>query len=146
MLKNGDDEKFNKAIERIINAREKNKTVISILILISAFSLLFLLAQFLQDFETKIIDTSSNELPSEDEIKDFSIPEIIYKSFEDRLTKNKNENFKIMTSIEKFNNMNFVEKNKELANIQKILRSNEIEKECSKNFHQLSSTIYCRKG
>lgn len=146
MLENGDDENFDKAIERIINAREKNKTVISILILISAFSLLFLLAQFLQDFETKIIDTSSNELPSEDEIKDFSIPEIIYKSFEDRLTKNKNENFKIMTSVEKFNNMNFVKKNKELANIQKILRSNEIEKECSKNFHQLSSTIYCRKG
>lgn len=92
-----------------------------------------------------VIHTSSNELPSEDEIKNFSIPEIIYKSFESRIKEKGNSNFKIITSVEKFNNMTFVEKNKELADIQKILRNKEIEKECIKDFYELSSTIYCRR-
>ena len=145
MLKNGDDEKIDKAIERMLDAREKNKTVVSVLIIILLLSLLFLLILFFQSSQVMVIHTSSNELPSENEIKDFSIPEIIYKSFESRLTKNKNQNFKIMTSVEKFNNMTFVEKNKELADIQKILRNKKIEKECGKDFRQLSRTIYCRK-
>lgn len=145
MSKNGDDEKIDKAIERMLDAREKNKTVVLLLSLILMLSSLFFGVPFLQNSQIMVIDTSSNELTSENEIKDFSIPEIIYKSFESRLTKNKNQNFKIMTSVEKFNNMTFVEKNKELADIQKILRNNEIEKECGKDFRQLSSTIYCRK-
>lgn len=145
MSKNGDDEKIDKAIERMLDAREKNKTVVSVLIIILLLSSLFLLVPFLQNSQIMLIDTSSNELTSENEIKNFSIPEIMYKSFESKIKEKGNSNFKIITSVEKFNNMTFVEKNKELANIQKILRSNEIEKECSKNFHQLSSTIYCRK-
>ena len=145
MSRNGDDEKINKAIERMLDAREKNKTVVSLLIIISLFLSLFLSVQFFQSSQVMVIHTSSNELPSENEIKNFSIPEIIYKSFEDRIKRNKNENFKIMTSVEKFNNMTFVEKNKELADIQEILRNKRIEKECGKDFRQLSSTIYCRK-
>ena len=145
MSRNGDDEKINKAIERMLDAREKNKTVVSLLIIISLFLSLFLSVQFFQSSQVMVIHTSSNELPSENEIKNFSIPEIIYKSFEDRIKRNKNENFKIMTSVEKFNNMTFVKKNKELADIQEILRNKRIEKECGKDFRQLSSTIYCRK-
>ena len=92
-----------------------------------------------------VIDTSSKENEADNEIKNFSIPEIIYKSFERKIKEKGNSSFKIITSVEKFNNMTFVEKNKELADIQKILRNNEIEKECGKDFRQLSSTIYCRK-
>ena len=92
-----------------------------------------------------VIDTSLKEIPSENEIKNFSIPEIMYKSFESKIKEKGNSNFKIITSVEKFNNMTFIEKNKELADIQKILRNREIEKECEKDFRQLSSTIYCRK-
>lgn len=144
MSKNGDDEKIDKAIERMLDTREKNKTVVSLLIIISALSLLFILVQFLQDFETRMIH-SPNEIQSENEIKNFSIPEIIYKSFESKIKEKGNSNFKIITSVEKFNNMTFIEKNKELADIQKILRNKKIEKECGKDFRQLSSTIYCRK-
>lgn len=145
MSKNGDDEKIDKAIERMLDTREKNKTVVSVLIIILLLSSLFLLVPLLQNSQIIVIDTSSKEIPGENEIKNFSIPEIIYKSFESKIKEKGNSNFKIITSVEKFNNMTFVEKNKELADIQKILRNNEIEKECSKNFHQLSSTIYCRK-
>ena len=145
MLRNGDDEKFDKAIERMLNARERNKTVVSVLIIISLLSLLFLLIPFFQSSQVMVIHTSSNELPSENEIKNFSIPEIIYKSFESKIKEKGNSNFKIITSVEKFNNMTFVEKNKELADIQKILKNKEIEKECRKDFYELSSTIYCRK-
>lgn len=145
MLKNGDDEKIDKAIERMLDAREKNKTVVSVLIIILLFSSLFLLVPFLQNSQIIVIDTSSNELTSENKIKNFSIPEIIYKSFESKIKEKGNSNFKIITSVEKFNNMTFIEKNKELADIQKILRNNEIEKECIKDFYELSSTIYCRR-
>ena len=145
MLKNGDDEKIDKAIERMLDTREKNKTVVSVLIIILLLSSLFLLVPFLQNSQIIVIDTSSNELTSENKIKNFSIPEIIYKSFESRIKEKRNLNFKIITSVEKFNNMTFVEKNKELADIQKILRNKEIEKECNKDFYELSSTIYCGK-
>lgn len=145
MLTNGDDEKIDKAIEIILDAREKNKTVVLLFSLILMLSLLFLFPEVFKDSKIILIATSSNELPSENEIKNFNIPEIIYKSFEDRIKRNKNENFKVMTSVEKFNNMTFSEKNKELADIQKILRNEQIEKECGKDFRQLSSTIYCRK-
>lgn len=145
MLPNGNDEKNDEAIEKMLDAREKNKTVVLLLSLILILSSLFLFVPFLQNSQIMVIDTSSKEIPSENEIKNFSIPEIMYKSFEDRLTRNKNANFKIMTSVEKFNNMTFIEKNKELADIQKILRNRKIEKECGKDFRQLSSTIYCRK-
>ena len=145
MLKNGDDEKIDKAIERMLDAREKNKTVVLLLSLILMLSLLFLFPEVFKDSKIILIDISSNELPSEDEIKNFSIPEIIYKSFESRMKEKGNSNFKIITSVEKFNNMSFVEKNKELADIQKNLRNREIEKECIKDFYELSSTIYCRK-
>ena len=145
MSRNGDDEKIDKAIEKMLDAREKNKIVVSVLIIISLLSLLFLLIPFFQSSQVMVIHTSSNELPSENEIKNFSIPEIIYKSFESKIKEKENSNFKIITSVEKFNNMTFIEKNKELANIQKILRNNEMEKECGKDFRQLSSTIYCRK-
>lgn len=144
MSKNGDDEKIDKAIERMLDAREKNKTVVSILIIILLLSSLFLLVPFLQNSQIMVIDTSSNELTSENEIKNFSIPEIIYKSFESKIKEKGNSNFKIITSVEKFNNMTFAEKNKELADIQKILRNREIEKECNKDFYELSGTIYCR--
>ena len=144
MSKNGDDEKIDKAIERMLDAREKNKTVVSVLIIILLLSSLFLLVPLLQNSQIIVIDTSSKEIPSENEIKNFSIPEIIYKSFESKIKEKGNSNFKIITSVEKFNNMTFVEKNKELADIQKILRNNEIEKECIEDFYKLSSTIYCR--
>ena len=124
---------------------KKNKTVVSVLIIILLLSSLFLLVPFLQNSQIMLIDTSSNELTSENEIKNFSIPEIIYKSFESKIKEKGNSNFKIITSVEKFNNMTFIEKNKELADIQKILRNNEIEKECIKDFYELSSTIYCRR-
>ena len=145
MLRNGDDEKFDKAIERMLNAREKNKTVVLFLSLILALLLLFISIDFFQNSQIMVINTSPNELPSDDEIKNFSIPEIIYKSFESKIKEKGNSNFKIITSVEKFNNMTFIEKNKELADIQKILRNNEIEKECIKDFYELSSTIYCRR-
>ena len=145
MLRNGDDEKFDKAIERMLNARKKNKTVVLFLSLILALLLLFISIDFFQNSQIMVINTSPNELPSDDEIKNFSIPEIIYKSFESKIKEKGNSNFKIITSVEKFNNMTFIEKNKELADIQKILRNNEIEKECIKDFYELSSTIYCRR-
>lgn len=145
MSKNGDDEKIDKAIERMLDAREKNKTIVLLLSLILMFSLLFLFPEVFKDSEIILIDTSSNELTSENEIKNFSIPEIIYKSFESKIKEKENSNFKIITSVEKFNNMSFVKKNNELADIQKILRNEQIEKECGKDFRQLSSTIYCRK-
>jgi hypothetical protein len=145
MLRNGDDEKFDKAIERMLNAREKNKTVVLFLSLILALLLLFISIDFFQNSQIMVINTSPNELPSDDEIKNFSIPEIIYKSFESKIKEKGNSNFKIITSVEKFNNMTFVEKNKELADIQKILRNREIEKECIKDFYELSSTIYCKR-
>ena len=144
MSKNGDDEKIDKAIERMLDAREKNKTVVSVLIIILLLSSLFLLVPLLQNSQIIVIDTSSKEIPGENEIKNFSIPEIIYKSFESKIKEKGNSNFKIITSVEKINNMTFVEKNKELADIQKILRNNEIEKECIEDFYKLSSTIYCR--
>lgn len=144
MSKNGDDEKIDKAIERMLDARKKNKTVVSVLIIILLLSSLFLLVPLLQNSQIIVIDTSSKEIPGENEIKNFSIPEIIYKSFESKIKEKGNSNFKIITSVEKFNNMTFVEKNKELADIQKILRNNEIEKECTEDFYKLSSTIYCR--
>ena len=145
MSKNGDDEKIDKAIERMLDAREKNKTVVSVLIIILLLSSLFLFVPLLQNSQIIVIDTSSKEIPGENEIKNFSIPEIIYKSFESKIKEKGNSNFKIITSVEKFNNMTFVEKNKELADIQKILRNNEIEKECIEDFYKLSSTIYCRR-
>lgn len=145
MSKNGDDEKIDKAIERMLDAREKNKTIVLLLSLILMLSLLFLFPEVFKDSEIILIDTSSNELTSENEIKNFSIPEIIYKSFESKIKEKENSNFKIITSVEKFDNMTFIEKNKELADIQKILRNKEIEKECEKNFYELSNTIYCRK-
>lgn len=50
MLKNGNDEKIDKAIERMLDAREKNKTVVSLLIIIiSLFLLLFLSVQFFRN-------------------------------------------------------------------------------------------------
>lgn len=134
--------KIDKAIERMLDAREKNKTVVLLIILV--LLLLFISVYFLQDFEARVVH-SPNEIQSENEIKNFSIPEIIYKSFESKIKEKGNSNFKIITSVEKFNNMTFVEKNKELADIQKILRNNEIEKECIKDFYELSSTIYCRR-
>lgn len=118
MSKNGDDEKIDKAIERMLDAREKNKTVVSVLIIILLLSSLFLLVPLLQNSQIIVIDTSSKEIPCENEIKNFSIPEIIYKSFESKIKEKGNSNFKIITSVEKFNNMTFVEKNKELADIQ----------------------------
>ena len=144
MLKNGfdDDEKFDQTIERILDAREKNKTVVLLMILV--LLLLFISIDFLQDFETRVAQ-SSNEIQSENEIKNFSIPETIYKSFESRIKEKENSNYKSRTSVEKFNSMTFIEKNKEIADIQKILKNKEIEKECEKDFRQLSSTIYCRK-
>ena len=134
MSKNGDGEKIDKAIERMLDAREKNKTVVSVLIIILLLSSLFLLVPLLQNSQIIVIDTSSKEIPGENEIKNFSIPEIIYKSFESKIKEKGNSNFKIITSVEKFNNMTFVEKNKELADIQKILRNNEIEKECIEHY------------
>lgn len=110
MSKNGDDEKIDKAIERMLDAREKNKAVVSVLIIILLLSSLFLLVPFLQNSQIMLIDTSSNELTSENEIKNFSIPEIIYKSFGSKIKEKGNSNFKIITSVEKFNNMTFVEK------------------------------------
>ena len=145
MSKNGDDKKIDKAIERMLEAREKNKTVVLLLSLILMLSLLFLFPEVFKDSKIILIDTSSKEIPSENEIKNFSIPEIIYKSFESKIKEKGNSNFKIITSVEKFNNMTFVEKNKELADIQKILRNREIEKECIKDFYELSSTIYCKR-
>ena len=147
MLKNGDDEheKILEMFEKILDAREKSKTVVLLLSLILMLSSLFLLVPFLQNSQIMVIDTSLKEIPSENEIKNFSIPEIMYKSFESKIKEKGNSNFKIITSVEKFNNMTFIEKNKELADIQKILRNREIEKECEKDFRQLSSTIYCRK-
>lgn len=146
MSKNGDDEneKILEMFEKILDAREKSKTVVLLLSLILMLSSLFLLVPFLQNSQIIVIDTSSKEIPGENEIKNFSIPEIIYKSFESKIKEKGNSNFKIITSVEKFNNMTFVEKNKELADIQKILRNNEIEKECTEDFYKLSSTIYCR--
>lgn len=147
MLKNGDDEneKILEMFEKILDAREKSKTVVLLLSLILMLSSLFLLVPFLQNSQIMVIDTSLKEIPSENEIKNFSIPEIMYKSFESKIKEKGNSNFKIITSVEKFNNMTFIEKNKELADIQKILRNREIEKECEKDFRQLSSTIYCWK-
>lgn len=147
MLKNGDDEneKILEMFEKILDAREKSKTVVLLLSLILMLSSLFLLVPFLQNSQIMVIDTSLKEIPSENEIKNFSIPEIMYKSFESKIKEKGNSNFKIITSVEKFNNMTFVEKNKELADIQKILRNNEIEKECIEDFYKLSSTIYCRR-
>ena len=147
MLKNGfdDDEKILEMLEIRFDRIEKYKKIISVLAIITLILLLFLLVAFSQNSKIILIDTSSKEIPSENEIKDFSIPEIIYKSFESRIKEKGNSNFKIITSVEKFNNMTFIEKNKELADIQKILRNNEIEKECIKDFYELSSTIYCRK-
>ena len=127
MLKNGD---------------EFQKTVFLIILVLL---LLFISLDFLQDFERRASYFSPNEIQSENEIKNFSIPEIIYKSFESKIKEKGNSNFKIITSVEKFNNMTFIKKNKELADIQKILRNNEIEKECTKDFYELSSTIYCRR-
>lgn len=123
MLKNGDDEneKILEMFEKILDAREKSKTVVLLLSLILMLSSLFLLVPFLQNSQIMVIDTSLKEIPSENEIKNFSIPEIMYKSFESKIKEKGNSNFKIITSVEKFNNMTFVEKNKELADIQKIL-------------------------
>ena len=109
MSKNGDDEKIDKAIERMLDAREKNKTVVSVLIIILLLSSLFLLVPLLQNSQIIVIDTSSKEIPGENEIKNFSIPEIIYKSFESKIKEKGNSNFKIITSVEKFNNITFVE-------------------------------------
>ena len=147
MLKNGDDEneKILEMFEKILDAREKSKTVVLLLSLILMLSSLFLLVPFLQNSQIMVIDTSLKEIPSENEIKNFSIPEIMYKSFESKIKEKGNSNFKIITSVEKFNNMTFIEKNKELADIQKILWNKRIEKECGKDFRQLSSTIYCWK-
>jgi hypothetical protein len=145
MSKNGDDKKIDKAIERMLDAKEKNKTVVSVLIIILLLSSLFLLVPFLQNSQIMVIDTSSKEIPGENEIKNFSIPEIIYKSFESKIKEKGNSSFKVITSVEKFNNMTFAEKNKELADIQKFLRNREIKNECIKDFYELSSTIYCRR-
>ena len=138
MSKNGDEEneKILEMFEKTLDAREKYKKIILLLILILALSSLLLLAQFLQNSQTMIIDTSSKEIPGENEIKNFSIPEIIYKSFESKIKEKGNSNFKIITSVEKF--FGFT--------IESIDKSNkEIEKECRKDFYELSSTIYCRK-
>lgn len=123
MSKNGDDEneKILEMFEKILDAREKSKTVVLLLSLILMLSSLFLLVPFLQNSQIMVIDTSLKEIPSENEIKNFSIPEIMYKSFESKIKEKGNSNFKIITSVEKFNNMTFIEKNKELADIQKIL-------------------------
>lgn len=137
--------KIDEAIERILDKRKKSEKIVSFLIIILVVSSLLLLAQFLQNSRIIVIDSSSNEISGENEIKNFSIPEIIYKSFESKIKEKGNSNFKITTSVEKFNNMTFVEKNKELADIQKILRNREIENECIKDFYELSSTIYCRR-
>ena len=147
MLKNGfdDDEKILEMIEKRFDRIEKYKKIITVLAIITLILLLFLLVAFSQNSKIILIDISSKEILSENEIKNFSIPEIIYKSFESKIKEKGNSNFKIITSVEKFNNMTFVEKNKELADIQKILRNRKIEKECGKDFRQLSSTIYCRK-
>ena len=122
MLKNGDDEneKILEMFEKILDAREKSKTVVLLLSLILMLSSLFLLVPFLQNSQIMVIDTSLKEIPSENEIKNFSIPEIMYKSFESKIKEKGNSNFKIITSVEKFNNMTFIEKNKELADIQKF--------------------------
>lgn len=117
----------------------------TVFLIILVLLLLFISLDFLQDFERRASYSSSNEIQSENEIKNFSIPEIIYKSFERKIKEKGNSNFKIITSVEKFDNMTFIEKNKELADIQKILRNKEIEKECTKDFYELSSTIYCRR-
>lgn len=137
--------KIDKAFERMLDKRKKSGTIIFVLMIISVVSLMLLLAYFLDNSQIMVIDTSPNELPSENEIKNFSIPEIIYKSFESKIKEKGNSNFKIITSVEKFNNMTFVEKNNELADIQKILRNREIGKECIKDFYELSSTIYCKR-
>lgn len=123
MLKNGDDEneKILEMFEKILDAREKSKTVVLLLSLILMLSSSFLLVPFLQNSQIMVIDTSLEEIPSKNEIKNFSIPEIMYKSFESKIKEKGNSNFKIITSVEKFNNMTFIEKNKELADIQKIL-------------------------
>ena len=110
----------------------------TVFLIILVLLLLFISLDFLQDFERRASYSSSNEIQSENEIKNFSIPEIIYKSFERKIKEKGNSNFKIITSVEKFDNMTFIEKNKELADIQ-------IEKECTKDFYELSSTIYCRR-
>ena len=147
MSKNGDNEneKILEMFEKRFDRIEKYKKIISVLVIILLISLLFLIVAFFQNSNQNskimVIDTSSRE----NEIKNFSIPEIIYKSFESKIKEKGNSNFKIITSVEKFNNMTFIEKNKELADIQKILRNNEIEKECIKDFYELSSTIYCRR-
>lgn len=65
MSRNGDDEKIDKAIERMLDVREKNKTVVSLLIIISLFLLLFLSVQFFQSPQVMVIRTSSNELPTD---------------------------------------------------------------------------------
>ena len=117
----------------------------TVFLIILVLLLLFISLDFLQDFERRASYSSSNEIQSENEIKNFSIPEIIYKSFERKIKEKGNSNFKIITSVEKFDNMTFIEKNKELADIQKILRNKKIEKECGKDFYELSSTIYCRR-
>lgn len=147
MLTNGDDEdeKILEMLEKRFDRIEKYKKIITVLAIITLILLLFLLAAFSQNSKIMIVDASSKENEVENEIKNFSIPEIIYKSFESRIKEKGNSNFKIITSVEKFNNMTFIEKNRELADIQKILRNNEIEKECNKDFYELSSTIYCRK-
>lgn len=149
MLKNGFDGngKNIEMLEKILDESE-NYVKISILIItllfLASLASLSLLGN-LQKPKIMVIDTSSKENEADNEIKNFSIPEIIYKSFERKIKEKGNSSFKIITSVEKFNNMTFVEKNKELADIQKILRNNKIEKECGKDFRQLSSTIYCRK-
>lgn len=147
MFKNGDDEdeKILEMLEKRFDRIEKYKKIISVLAIITLILLLFLLVAFSQNSKIMIVDASSKENEVENEIKNFSIPEIIYKSFESRIKEKGNSNFKIITSVEKFNNMTFIEKNRELADIQKILRNNEIEKECIKDFYELSSTIYCRR-
>ena len=149
MLKNGFDGN-GKNIEMLEKILDESESYVKISILIITLLILASLASLsllgnLQKPKIMVIDTSSKENEADNEIKNFSIPEIIYKSFERKIKEKGNSSFKIITSVEKFNNMTFVEKNKELADIQKILRNNEIEKECGKDFRQLSSTIYCRK-
>ena len=84
MLKNGfdDDEKILEMLEKRFDRIEKYKKIISVLAIITLILLLFLLVAFSQNSKIILIDTSSKEIPSENEIKDFSIPEIIYKSFD----------------------------------------------------------------
>ena len=83
MLKNGDE----------------FQTTVFLIILV--LLLLFISLDFLQDFERRASYSSSNEIQSENEIKNFSIPEIIYKSFERKIKEKGNSNFKIITSVEK---------------------------------------------